>query len=225
MKYDNILPGVFIQRYNRFVAGVEIQGKEELCHVKNTGRCKELFLPGASVFVQKAAKQDRKTKYDLVSVYKGRRLVNVDSQAPNKVAVEYLPRLVPGVKFTRSEVKYGGSRFDVYLETDAAKMFVEVKGVTLEVDGVAMFPDAPTERGLRHLQELARAVGEGYKAMMLFVVQMEGVRHFSPNSKTHQAFAEGLKTAQNQGVLVKAVDCLVTKTSLEALTPVEVILT
>lgn len=222
MKYDNIIAAKFIQRYNRFLAGVEIQGKEELCHVKNTGRCKELFLSGADVFVEKVAKEGRKTKYDLVSVYKGQRLINVDSQAPNQVAAEYLRQEIPKINLIKAEARFGNSRFDFYIETAGIKMFVEVKGVTLESDGVVMFPDAPTARGLKHLQELARAVDKGYGGMVLFVIQMRGVKYFTPNYITHRAFGEGLKQAQSQGVDLRAIDCLVTELGLEAGVPVEI---
>lgn len=224
MKYPDIVAGKFIARFNRFVAAVAIEGREELCHVKNTGRLRELLLPGAPVFLQKVSKEGRKTQYDLISVKKGQRLVNIDSQAPNKVAAEYLPRLIPGIKTLKTEAVYGSSRLDLYLETAREKYFVEVKGVTLEEAGVALFPDAPTERGLKHLADLGRSLNEGYKALMLFVIQMEGVKSFSPNYLTHRAFGEGLKKAQAQGVSLKAVDCRVTPAELEAGRPVKIVL-
>ena len=195
MKYDNIREGRFITRLNRFVATVEIGGKEELCHVKNTGRCKELLLPSAVVFLQESSKATRKTRYDLISVYKGQRLINIDSQAPNKVAAEYLPEIIPDIKLLKREVKFNNSRFDFYLETAAERIFVEVKGVTLEEEGVAMFPDAPTERGIKHLQELGLCIQEGYKAAVLFVIQMKGVKDFTPNYQTHRAFGQALQQA------------------------------
>lgn len=224
MRYDNILEGRFITRFNRFEAAVEIEGREELCHVKNTGRCKELLVPGAAVFVQECVSPSRKTQYDLISVYKGQRLVNIDSQAPNKVAAEYLPEIIPDIKLLKREVKFNNSRFDFYLETAAERIFVEVKGVTLEEEGVAMFPDAPTERGIKHLQELGLCIEEGYKAMLLFVIQMKGVKYFSPNYRTHRAFGQALKLAREQGVSLLAVDCRVTRWELIADDPVGIVL-
>ena len=224
MKYDNIWEGRFIARFNRFEAAVEIEGKEQLCHVKNTGRCKELLVPGAAVYVQECNSASRKTRYDLISVYKGQRLVNIDSQAPNKVAAEYMPEIIPEIKLLRREVRFNNSRFDFYLETSSERTFVEVKGVTLEEAGVAMFPDAPTERGIKHLQELALCIEKGYKAIMLFVIQMKGVKFFTPNYRTHRAFAEALKRAWEQGVSLLAVDCSVTESELNAGDPVEIVL-
>lgn len=224
MKYDNIKEGRFVARINRFVATVNIGGKEELCHVKNTGRCKELLLPGAVVFLQESSKATRKTRYDLISVYKGRRLINIDSQAPNKVAAEYLPGVIPGIRLLKAEAKYHKSRLDFYLETAEDKIFVEVKGVTLEEAGVAKFPDAPTERGVRHLQELGRSIQEGYKAAVFFVIQMKGVKYFTPNYQTHRAFGQALQQAQEQGVSVLAIDCHVTESQLIAGDPVRIAL-
>lgn len=224
MKYDNILAGKFLARFNRFEAAVEIDGQEALCHVKNTGRCKELLVPGADVFLQKAEKDTRKTKYDLISVWKGRRLVNIDSQAPNRVAAEYLPQVSQGIQLIKPEAKFGHSRFDLYLETATDKIFVEVKGVTLEKDGVALFPDAPTERGVRHVQELGRCLEAGYKAILLFIIQMKGIKYLTPNYQTHRAFGEALKIARDQGVTILAVDCRVTPEELIAADPVKVIL-
>lgn len=224
MKYTNIQAGKFIARPNRFVAVVDIAGCREVCHVKNTGRLQELLLPGADVFVQKVDKTNRKTGYDLISVYKGERLINIDSQAPNKIAAEYLPQIIPGIKLLKAEVRYGSSRFDYYLETDSQRLLVEVKGVTLERAKTALFPDAPTERGLRHLQELGLALAEGYNAIVLFVIKMKGVKRFSPNYATHRAFAETLIRLKKQGARVLAVDCLVSRNELTADKPVEVVL-
>ena len=172
MKYDNIHEGIFIMRPNRFVAEVEIDGQTEICHVKNTGRCKELLMRGARVYLNKSDNLNRTTKYDLVSVYKGERLINMDSQAPNKVFLEYLRygRYIDGITQIQSEVKYGGSRFDFYVEAGRRRVFIEVKGVTLEEDGAAMFPDAPTLRGVKHLNELAGCVKDGYEAHVVFVI-------------------------------------------------------
>ena len=209
MKYDNIVKGKFISRPNRFIAYAEIDGKVEICHVKNTGRCKELLIPGVTVLLYEPAQGKRKTKYDLVSVYKGDRLINMDSQAPNKIAREYLEGNTSGVISLKSEVTHGDSRFDFYAETEQGGMFIEVKGVTLERDNVAMFPDAPTERGVKHINGLIRLIDEGYSAMILFVVQMSGVKYMIPNMETHPQFGEALKKAREAGVSVRAIDCSV----------------
>ncbi len=209
MKYDNIHEGTFIVRPNRFIAHVEIGGRTEICHVKNTGRCKELLVPGARIFVNQSGNPHRSTKYDLVAVYKGERLINMDSQAPNRVFLEHLRsgRYISGISHVRSEARYGGSRFDFYVEAGQRRIFIEVKGVTLEEDGVAMFPDAPTLRGVKHLTELAACVKEGYEAQVIFVIQMRGVQHFMPNNRTHAAFGEALASAVASGVKVVALDC------------------
>ena len=224
MKYDNIREGRFIARLNRFVAEVELAGRAELCHVKNTGRLKELLLPGAVVLLQASGKSGRKTAYDLISVYKGRRLVNIDSQAANKVAAEYLSRIFPEIVELRAEAKYRNSRFDYYVETAVDRIFVEVKGVTLEEAGVAKFPDAPTERGVRHLLQLGQSLEEGYKAAVLFVIQMKGVKYFTPNYRTHRAFGETLREVKEKGVSVWAIDCIVTEGELRAGDAVKVVL-
>lgn len=224
MKYERIIRAKFVARPNRFVAIIDVEGNEELCHIKNTGRLKELLVPGATIFVQQATGATRKTRYDLISVYKGQRLVNVDSQAPNQIAIEYLPQVISGVKLIKPEIKFGNSRFDLYLETDCERYLAEVKGVTLEKAGVAMFPDAPTERGLRHLKELGRSLKMGYKALMLFVIQMKGVKYFTPNDDTHRAFGEMLRRVSEAGVGLLAVDCHVTETGLIAADPVEIVL-
>ena len=222
MEYGNVIEGRFLARPNRFIARVEVGGREEDCHVKNTGRCRELLVPGARVWLEEGTGAKRKTKYDLIAVQKGERLINMDSQAPNKVAAEYLPRLLPGLTLLRAEQRYGASRFDFYAEAGAERWFIEVKGVTLEEDGVVLFPDAPTQRGVKHLRELCAACGEGYRAMVLFVVQMEGVRYFTPNTRTHPQFAEALAQAQAQGVRIEAVDCQTAPGTLCARGPVEV---
>lgn len=206
MKYSDIVKGTFVSRPNRFIAHVIIDGKEEICHVKNTGRCKELLVEGATVFVQKSNNPSRKTAYDLISVYKGERLINMDSQAPNKVAEEWLRERFPEAVI-KKEVTHEDSRFDFYIENKGDKIFVEVKGVTLEKDGVVLFPDAPTQRGVKHLNGLAKWVTEGNKAMALFIVQMNNVKYFTPNKETHPEFAEVLTKAKNQGVEVIAVEC------------------
>ncbi|MGN1160751.1 MAG: DNA/RNA nuclease SfsA [Candidatus Fimenecus sp.] len=215
MKYNNIVKGHFIDRPNRFIANCEINGKTEVCHVKNTGRCKELLVKGATVYLEKSDNPNRKTQYDLIAVQKGERLINMDSQIVNSVALEYVPRLFDKIKFIKPEYTYGNSRFDIYLETETDKIFVEVKGVTLENGGVTAFPDAPTVRGVKHLKELQKAVKEGYKAFVLFVIQMNNVKYFEPNRKTHPEFADELKKAAENGVNLLAFDCKVTPGSIE----------
>lgn len=214
MNYNNIIKGEFIDRPNRFIAICNINGKEEICHVKNTGRCKELFIKGATVYLQKSDNPNRKTQYDLIAVQKGERLVNVDSQIANYVVIEHLFQLFDNITFVKPECKYGNSRFDIYVETETEKIFVEVKGVTLENDGVVRFPDAPTERGVKHLKELQKAVTTGYKAYIIFVVQMDNVKYFEPNRITHPAFADALKEVSENGVNVLAFQCNVTPESI-----------
>ena len=216
MRYTNIMAGKFLARPNRFIAHVEIAGREEIVHVKNTGRCKELLLPGATVYVQHFPEGKRKTKYDLIAVEKQNLLINMDSQAPNKVVQEWLMEQEPLGKITylKPECKHRDSRFDFYLETEAKKMFIEVKGVTLEEKGVVMFPDAPTERGVKHVQELCHCLEQGYEAAIVFVVQMSGMRYFTPNRRTHAAFAEALERAEACGVRMLARSCEVTPESL-----------
>lgn len=220
MKYNNIIKGEFIDRPNRFIANVLIDNNIEVCHVKNTGRCKELLVKGSTVYLQKSDNPNRKTKYDLIAVQKGDRLINIDSQIANYVALEFVPNLFDNIKFIKPEYKYGNSRFDIYVETDTDKIFVEVKGVTLENDGIVRFPDAPTERGVKHLKELQKAVTEGYSAYVLFVVQMSDVKYFEPNAKTHPEFAEELKKAKENGVVPLAFDCAVTPDSIEIRKPI-----
>ncbi len=220
MKYENIVKGVFLERPNRFIAICEIDDKKEICHVKNTGRCKELLVNGATVYLEKNNNPNRKTQYDLIAVYKGNRLINMDSQVVNKVALEFMPKLFDGIKKIKPECKYGNSRLDFYIETETEKIFVEVKGVTLENDGVARFPDAPTERGVKHLNELQKAITEGYKAYVLFVVQMSDVKYFEPNRETHPQFANALKQARDKGVIPLAYDCAVTPETIVIRNPI-----
>lgn len=213
MHYENIIHGEFVSRPNRFIAKVIVEGKEETVHVKNTGRCKELLLPGADVILEISDNPNRKTKYDLISVYKeGLGLVNIDSQAPNKVVKEWLER--QGYDTIKPEYTYGNSRLDFYMEKAGEKYLLEVKGCTLEIDGVGYFPDAPTERGVKHLRELAKAAGEGYHAMAVFVIQMEGVQEVRPNVATHEEFGVALKEAQEAGVEVLPLCCKVTEDEL-----------
>lgn len=224
MKYSNVVKGSFIDRPNRFIANCEIDGKPQVCHVKNTGRCNELFVKGATVYLQKADNPNRKTLYDVIAVQKGDMLINIDSQIVNGAALEYLPVLFDNIKLIKPERVYGNSRFDIYLETDTDKIFVEVKGVTLENDGIAMFPDAPTKRGVKHLKELQKAVADGYRAYMLFVIQMDNIYRFEPNRITHPEFAEELKNAQKNGVTVLAYNCTVTPDEIKIKDKVKVIL-
>ncbi len=216
MQYQNMVEGRFRSRPNRFIAMVEINGKTEICHVKNTGRCKELLTEGATVYLQKVSNPERKTKYDLITVMKKDRLINMDSQAPNKVFGEWIEKsgYFSNVTLIKPECKYGNSRFDFYIEASGQKHFVEVKGVTLEEEGVLMFPDAPTERGVKHLRELMAAIQEGYNGHIFFVAQMESCRYFTPNRKTHPEFADALLAAEKHGVMVHCVNCQVTPDSL-----------
>ena len=226
MIYSNIKKGRFISRPNRFIALVEIDGVETVCHVKNTGRCRELLRSGSTVVLQKSNNPARKTAYDLIAVYKGELLINMDSQAPNKVVGEWLAggSAFQGLTKLQPEATYKNSRFDFYLETTSQKIFAEVKGVTLEENGVAMFPDAPTERGVKHLRELIDAKKQGYEAYVFFVIQMERCRYFTPNQATHPDFAKALKEAQDAGVHLKALTCHVQENTLSIADPVEIIL-
>ena len=214
MKYDNIVQGTFINRPNRFIAQVEVEGRQEMVHVKNTGRCRELLLPGSEVWLTAPGTPGRKTKYDLVAVRKDTGvLFNIDSQAPNRVVKEWLAarnydRIVP-------EYTYGDSRIDFYMEGEGLRLLMEVKGCTLEIHGMGYFPDAPTERGIKHLRELARAAGEGYQAILAFVIQMEGVREVRPNVATHPAFGRALEEAKDAGVRVLFLPCHVEPDVLE----------
>ncbi|MDR3596945.1 DNA/RNA nuclease SfsA [Clostridium sp.] len=217
MKYNNILEGKFIERPNRFIAHIEINGKIEICHVKNTGRCKELLIPNAQVFVQKNDNPKRKTKFSLIGVIKENRMINMDSQVTNKVVHEWILKgdLFKDVIRIKPEAKYNNSRFDFYIETGNEKAFIEVKGVTLESEGIVKFPDAPTERGVKHIKELCDSIKEGYEAYVIFVIQMKDVLHFEPNVETHKEFAEALKEAKKCGVHILALDCEVTEDSID----------
>ena len=211
MRYEKMEPAVFLERPNRFVAYVEQAGRREICHVKNTGRCRELLVPGAELYVQRSDNPARKTALDLIAVKKGSQWVNMDSQAPNKATAEWRRQGGLGCReiTIRPEYKYGDSRFDFFLEADGRKAFMEVKGVTLEEDGIARFPDAPTERGVKHIRELIRCLDAGYEAYVFFVIQMKGVRAFEPNDRTHPAFGEALREAAKKGVQILAYDCVV----------------
>lgn len=213
-----------MDRPNRFIAHVEIGGKVETVHVKNTGRCRELLQPGARVYLEESDNPTRKTRYDLVKVYKGERLVNMDSQAPNKVVQEYIEqgKLFEDVTLLRPETTYGKSRFDFYVEAGGERIFIEVKGVTLEEEGVVRFPDAPSERAVKHVEELIAAKEDGYQVYVIFVIQMSGVKYFTPNDTTHQAFGDALRRAAKEGVRVLAYECRVTVDGLEISKEVEV---
>lgn len=226
MYYDNIRKGIFKERPNRFIAYIDIDGVQEIVHVKNTGRCAELLRPGVTVYVQEADTQNRKTRWDLIAVEKGGRIVNIDSQIPNKLVKEWLEEgnLFQHITKLRPEYTYGNSRFDLYVEADSQKIFIEVKGVTLEEDGIVRFPDAPSERAVKHVEELILAVKEGYAAYVFLVVQMKDVRYFTPNMDTHPAFGEALERAQRAGVHILAYDCEVEKDSIRIMEQVPVVL-
>lgn len=224
MRYERIEEAVFRSRPNRFVAQVVTERGSELCHVKNTGRCRELLVPEARIWVQRNESPHRKTALDLISVEKNGQMINMDSQAPNQVAREWIQsgHLFSEDVCIRPETRYGNSRFDLYLEEGKRKMFLEVKGVTLEENGTARFPDAPTERGVKHIEELIACKKDGYEAGILFMIQMKGVSFLEPNDCTHPEFGEALRKAEKAGVLVMAVDCLVTPDSICADREVEV---
>lgn len=238
MKYENIQKGTFIARPNRFIAYAEIDGDTETVHVKNTGRCAELLVPGATVYLQKAFDPKRKTKWDLIAVDKvvkhvsgdceedAVKLVNMDSQVPNKAVKEWLEEgnLIEGITRIRPEYTYGNSRIDLYVEAGEKKVLIEVKGVTLEENGRVRFPDAPSERAVKHVEELTRAVREGYEAYVFFVIQMRDVRYFTPNMDTHPAFCEALQNAAREGVHVVAYDCAVSQQEIHIAQRVPVIL-
>ena len=217
MKYHRVREGRFLRRPNRFIAHVEVDGAEEVCHVKNTGRCRELLIPGATVWLEESDNPKRKTRFDLIGVEKGGRPINMDSQAPNRVFGEWAGAggFRSGLTLLRPETTFWNSRFDFYWESSEKRGFVEVKGVTLEEDDVVLFPDAPTQRGVKHLEELMAARAAGYEATVCFVIQMSGVRCFRPNDRTHPEFGEALRRAAQAGVEVLAVDCTVEPDRLE----------
>ena len=228
MKYNKITKAKFISRPNRFIAHCEVDGECEVVHVKNTGRCRELLVKDATVYLAVSDNPERKTKYDLVAVEKvtdrGTILINMDSQAPNTVAYEWIAAggLFGEQVTVRREVTYGKSRFDLYIEQGERRAFVEVKGVTLEENGVASFPDAPTERGIKHLGELVSAKKDGFEAYILFVIQMKGVHTFTPNDKTHKAFGDALRSAVASGVKVLAYDCKVSHDGFTVDAPIKI---
>lgn len=226
MKYEKIIKGKFIKRLNRFVAVCNIDGQEFYCHVKNTGRCGEILIEGAECYLEESTKQQRKYRYSLVTVKKGDRLINIDSQAPNKAAGEFINsgKLFDDIYYVKAERTYGNSRFDFYFERGDKKAFLEVKGVTLERDSAVYFPDAPTERGTKHLKELCSCVEEGYEAYVLFVVQLKNASHFSPNDETDPAFSAALRYAAEKGVKILCYDCTVSENEMNISDKVPVIL-
>ena len=223
MNYPNMTPGIFLARPNRFIAHVDIGGQTETVHVKNTGRCRELLQPGVQVWCQKSDNPARKTKFDLITVRKGHRLINMDSQAPNKAAGEWLASGGLGeIENLKAETFHGDSRFDFSFTKDGQQCFLEVKGVTLENDGVCAFPDAPTERGAKHLKGLTQLAREGYGAYVLFVIQMADVMYLHPNDATDPHFGAALREAAASGVTVLAMDCAVSEDTMEIRLPVPV---
>ena len=226
MKYTNIIKAKFINRPNRFISYVNIEGKTESAHVKNTGRCKELLIPNTNVYLEIAENPDRKTKYDLITVEKDNTLVNIDSQAPNKVIEEWLKKgkIFSKKAVIKREFTYKKSRFDFYVEDGKRKAFIEVKGVTLERDGIAYFPDAPTERGVKHIHELQSSLKEGFEAYIIFVIQMKNVKELRPNDVTHKAFGDALRKASKAGVKILALDCIIKPDSITAEQQIAVVL-
>ena len=229
MKYSSVVKGVFIDRPNRFVARVRLIGPEGVpsdpivvAHVKNTGRCKEILIPGTKVILYDSENPERKTRYDLIAAYKGDMLINIDSQAPNKAFQEFIPRsgLFGKEPEIHPEYTHGDSRFDFFIRDEDRNIFVEVKGVTLETDGICSFPDAPTERGLKHLRGLQKAVEEGYECYVAFVVQMKPMRYFTPNYATHEEFGRVLEDVNKAGVGILVYDCIVTPDSMTVDSPV-----
>lgn len=232
MEYKNIIKAEFVSRPNRFIAHCLVKGEPVTAHVKNTGRCRELLVPGATVYLEHSSNPKRKTQYSLIAVEKGSRLINMDSQAPNSIAAQGIEQgvirlpLEPGesIRQIKREVTYGESRFDLQVLTTRRAFFVEIKGVTLEEEGAALFPDAPTQRGVKHMHHLIQAMEEGYSCCILFIIQMESIAYFSPNYKTHREFGEALAQAQEKGVAVLAYDCHIAPGRVEAKGPVEVCL-
>ena len=221
MTYENMTPGIFLARPNRFIAHVMIDGQTEIVHVKNTGRCRELLVPGCTVYCQRSSNPNRKTKFDLIAVQKGDRLINMDSQAPNRAAGEWLASGGLGeITDLRAEVRHGDSRYDFSFFKDGRRCFLEVKGCTLEEDGICAFPDAPTERGAKHIRGLTAAAGEGYGAYILFVIQMSDVKYIRPHDETDPDFGKALREAAKNGVQILAMDCAVAPDFMEIRLPV-----
>ena len=226
MKYENIKEGIFLERPNRFIAHGLVDNHKEVIHVKNTGRCRELLVPDAKIFLEEFDNPNRKTKWDLIGVKKGDTLINMDSGAPNKVVGEWLQESeiadFQEITLIKPEARYRSSRFDFYVETKEKKIYIEVKGVTLEMDGVAKFPDAPSQRAVRHVEELIQARKEGFEAYVFFVIKMKGIRYFTPNEDTHPQFKEVLVEAKEKGVKLLAYDCVVKPNELTIDKPVKI---
>ena len=222
MRYGNTVRGTFVSRPNRFIAKVLVEGKEETVHVKNTGRCREILVPGTQVVLEDSCNPSRKTRYDLIAAYKGGNLINIDSQSPNKAFGEFITEsgIFGGTPAVHPEYSHGDSRFDFYIESEGRRSVVEVKGVTREFDGVCMFPDAPTERGLKHLRGLERCVEEGYEAYLALIVQMKGMHVFVPDYETHPEFGREMERAEEMGVGILVYDCVVTEDSMYVDSPV-----
>ena len=228
MKYYNIVEGIFLNRPNRFIANVFIDGELEKVHVKNTGRCKEILKKGTKVYLERSNNPNRKTRYSLISAYKGDLLINIDSQVPNDVVYSsiYSNKIVElmEVDYLKREVPYGNSRFDLYYEKEQEKGFIEIKGVTLEADGLSMFPDAPTERGTKHVLEMIKSIKEGYKSYIFFLIQMEGIDCFKPNETMDKKFANALQMAKKEGVNMLAYNSIVTKDEINLDKRVEILI-
>ena len=221
MRYENMTPGIFLSRPNRFIAHIELDGAVEISQVKNTGRCRELLVPGCTVWCQRSDNPNRKTKFDLIAVQKGDRLINMDSQAPNKAAGEWLASGGLGeISELRPEVRHGDSRYDFSFLKDGKRSFLEVKGWTLDEDGVCAFPDAPTERGAKHICGLTEAARAGYGAYILFVIQMSDVKYIRPHDETDPAFGAALREAAQNGVHILAMDCAITPDTMDIRLPV-----
>ena len=216
MRYDRVTTGTFLSRPNRFIAYVDVDGEIQKCHVKNTGRCREILIPGTKVILYDSDNPSRKTRYDLIAANKGELLINIDSQAPNAAFKEFIPRsgLFGNEPDVHPEFTHGDSRFDFYIEDGERKCFVEVKGVTLEHDGICSFPDAPTERGVKHIKGLMEALDEGYECYIAFIVQMNGMSYFTPNYDTHEEFGIILEEAYNKGVKILVLDCIIEPDSM-----------
>lgn len=228
MKYNNVKEAVFIKRPNRFIAHVLLHGKEEIVHVRNTGRCREILIEGTKVILEASKNPNRKTAYSLIAAYKGNMLINIDSQVPNRVVFDGIKenkiKFLSGVDYLKREAVYGNSRFDIYFEKNANKGYIEVKGVTLEDNGIAMFPDAPTERGRKHLIEMANAVSEGYEGYVIFLIQLKGVKYFTPNVNMDPEFAKALSYCAEKGVKVLAYDSIVKEDEIAISQEVKVLL-
>jgi sugar fermentation stimulation protein A len=229
LKYKGIVPGIFIDRPNRFIANVWVNGERHVVHVRNTGRCKEILISGTKVFLEKASENSkRKTGFSLIGAYKGSRLINIDSQIPNALIYSALDNhalnITEDINYLKREVTYQHSRFDLFYRSNHKKGFIEVKGVTLEEDRVALFPDAPTMRGTRHILELIDASKKGYENYLIFLIQMKGVKYFKPNEKMDPDFSEALRAADKNGVHIQAYDCLVTNDAIKIDQSVRVIL-